>query len=527
MIRFDAVDLSNDLTIANNNTLLENVGDPDDEKQMLELVLGNLQIGYAVLDSELRYLFFNDRYVELLNRSEYDDQRAGPVVDVLRTMFDNGYFDENGGDIDSIIRVRVNELRTSKPITREFNDSFGIHNRLSIFPMSSGNVMITLTDISEQKKVETEKAIKEDQLHRALDNIEGAVLMYDKELNLQVYSARYLEIGNLPEELFVIGEPIYPILLFRAERGDYGEGDPHKIADERIHFLKSIPDYLYQEQAMANGTAEVYWSRDDQGNLISVTNDITRRKETERLLEEARLEAQAANKAKSEFLANMSHELRTPLNAVIGFSDSMLAGLTGDLNERQKEYIQDISDSGEHLLALINDVLDLSKIEAGKTEVEDAVFDIADVIDESLSLIREMAVASEVAISRKILLNDIQIRGDLRMMKQVVVNLLSNALKFTPQGGCVTISSQLRKDGDLMISVSDTGYGMKPEEIPMALKEFEQTDTGKERGGTGLGLPLTKNIVELHGGVLSIISAPGKGTTAMFSVPHHRIVEVT
>ena len=119
MIRFDAVDLSNDLTIANNNTLLENVGDPDDEKQMLELVLGNLQIGYAVLDSELRYLFFNDRYVELLNLSEYDVQRAGPVVDVLRTMFDNGYFDENGGDIDSIIRVRVNELRTSKPITRK------------------------------------------------------------------------------------------------------------------------------------------------------------------------------------------------------------------------------------------------------------------------------------------------------------------------------------------------------------------------------------------------------------------------
>ena len=498
--------------------------DPDataDDIQMLKLVLENLKVGYAVLDKDLCYRHFNERYVELL-KCQPDEIYAGrSVVDVLQTMIDSGYF--GNADTDAIISFRIAELRTKTAVEREFEDADGTFTRLSIFPLPSENVMLTLTDVGEQKKAEKEKAVKEDQLRRALDNIEGAVLMYDKDLKVQVYSARYLEIGNLPEELFVVGESIYPVLLFRAKRGDYGEGDPVKIADERAHFLKNIPDSLYQEQPMGDGIAEVFWSRDDQGNLVSVTNDITRRKETERLLEEARSEAQAANQAKSNFLANMSHELRTPLNAVIGFSDAMLAGIAGEMNERQREYSQDISNSGAHLLALINDILDLSKIEAGKIAIEETTFDFFEVVEDSLSLVREVAASAGVLITRELMANSPLVQADIRMMKQITVNLLSNAVKFTPEGGCVTIGARMRRDGDLIISVSDTGYGMKPEEIPLALKEFEQTETGKERGGTGLGLPLTKNMVELHGGSLSIISAPGKGTTAMFSIPHFRI----
>jgi signal transduction histidine kinase len=492
---------------------------------MMRLALEKLQVGFAVLDASLCIRHFNDRYIELL-KCEPEKIRIGMTArQVIQGMIDNGYFGNSEIDGEAIIASRLEELRTSVRIEREFEDDRGYHTLLSVFPLVSGGVMLTLTDIGEQKRIEKEKAVKEDQLRRALDNIEGAVLMYDGDLNIQVYSARYLEIGNLPEELFVVGESIYPVLLYRAERGDYGPGDPKKIADERVHFLKSIPDYLYQEQPMGEGIAEVFWSRDDEGNLISVTNDITRRKQTEHMLEEARREAQAANQAKSEFLANMSHELRTPLNAVIGFSDSMLAGFTGSLNERQMEYVQDISNSGAHLLALINDVLDLSKIEAGKVEIEETDFSVDAVIEESLSLVREAAIASEVSINKDLQVNTVFVRADIRMVKQIIVNLLSNAVKFTPEGGCVTVNTSQRRDGDLMISVSDTGYGMKTDEIPIALKEFEQTATGKERGGTGLGLPLTKNMVEMHGGSLSLISAPGKGTTAMFSMPHYRIVK--
>jgi signal transduction histidine kinase len=511
------------LTVSSDIYQLQDLDASADETQMLKLVLENLKVGYAVLDEDLCYQYFNDRYVELL-KCHPDEIFAGKsVLEVLQSMIDGGYFGK--ADADAIINFRIEELGTNTPIEREFIDADGSYIRLSIFPLPSGSVMMTLTDIGEQKRAEAEKAVKEDQLRRALNNIEGAVLMYDKDLIVQVYSARYLEIGNLPEELLVVGESIYPVLLFRAKRGDYGDGDPVKIANERAHFLKNIPDTLYQEQPMGDGIAEVFWSRDNQGNLVSVTNDITRRKQTEQMLEEARSEAQAANQAKSEFLANMSHELRTPLNAVIGFADAMLAGIAGDMNERQREYSLDISNSGAHLLALINDILDLSKIEAGKVAVEESTFDFAEVIEDCLSLVREVAASAGVLITRELMANAPLVLADARMMKQITVNLLSNAMKFTPEGGCVTIGTRMRRDGDLMISVSDTGYGMKPEDIPLALKEFEQTELGKERGGTGLGLPLTKNMVELHGGILSIISAPGKGTTAMFSLPNFRIVK--
>jgi len=501
------------------------VSDEYGETALLNLVLENLQVGYCVLDHELRFRQFNDRYEELLKCGPGEVRIGRPASEVLRTMAESGFFGDSKGDVETFIEYRLAEIRSKVPVLRETVAGDGSDIRLSVFPLSSGGVMVTLTDISDQKRVEKEKALKEDQLRRALDNIEGAVLMYDKDLKVQVFSPRYLEISNLPEGIIVVGESIYPVLLYRAERGDYGQGVPRELAEQRVNFLRALPSSFYQEQPMGDGVAEVYWARDEEGNLISVTNDITRRKQTERLLEDARLEAQAANKAKSEFLANMSHELRTPLNAVIGFSDSMLAGLTGELNERQNEYIQDISNSGAHLLALINDVLDLSKIEAGKVEVEETVFDIADVIDESLSLVREAATISEVRLNKALMFNSIALLADIRMMKQIMVNLLSNAVKFTPEGGCVTISSQRHTSGDLMISVSDTGFGMKIEEIPLAMKEFEQTETGKEKGGTGLGLPLTKNMVEMHGGLLTLISAPGKGTTATFSVPQYRIVE--
>jgi signal transduction histidine kinase len=516
--------LSGELTVPDNIVLTGTPDESGDETSMLRLALDKLSIGYAVLDNDLRYQFFNERYVELLKCNPGDIEPGRSAMEVLQGMVDNGFFGKSNAD--EIIQFRISELRSDKPLERDFEDKDGTFIRLSIFPLSSGSVMVTLTDIGVEKTAEREKAVTEDRLRRALDNIEGAVLMYDKDLILQVYSSRYLEIGGLPEELFVVGESIFPVLLYRAERGDYGEGDPKQLADQRAEYLKNVPDNLYQEQPMGKGIAEVFWSRDDQGNLVSVTNDITRRKETELMLEEARLEAQAANKAKSEFLANMSHELRTPLNAVIGFSDSMLAGLTGELNERQKEYVQDISNSGAHLLALINDVLDLSKIEAGKAAVEESLFFVSDVIEDSLSLVREAAMSSEISLNSDGVAREIGVRADIRMMKQIVVNLLSNAVKFTPEGGCVTTSLDRRKDGDLLISVSDTGYGMRPEEIPQALKEFEQTDTGRERGGTGLGLPLTKSMIELHGGNLSIISAPGKGTTAIFSIPHYRVAEV-
>ncbi len=240
-------------------------------------------------------------------------------------------------------------------------------------------------------------------------------------------------------------------------------------------------------------------------------------------LEHKYREAEHANAAKSDFLANMSHELRTPLNAIIGFSDALNAGFRGSLSKPQSEYVTDIRQSGEHLLDLINDILDLSKIEAGKLELSETDIDIEEQIAKSLPFVKEQATVTGVAVKLAPANEAISVRADERMFRQILVNLLSNAVKFTPKGGTVTISSIRSSDGGLSIQVTDTGLGMPTEDIPKALEPFEQTTSGKGTGGVGLGLPLANGLAMLHGGSLSIESAPGRGTTAAVNFPAERI----
>ena len=231
-------------------------------------------------------------------------------------------------------------------------------------------------------------------------------------------------------------------------------------------------------------------------------------------------ELEAANRHKSEFLANMSHELRTPLNAIIGFSDVMLGGMAGKLKADQKEFITDIRDSGRHLLTLINDILDLSKIEAGRMELDVARFDIPMAIDNAMTLIRGRADRSGIRLESDISSEVDSYEGDERKFKQIVLNLLSNAVKFTPEGGTVTLAAA-RANGAYVVSVKDTGVGIAPEDQETIFEEFRQvgTDYARKAEGTGLGLTLTRKLVELHGGSLRVESALGKGSTFTFTLP--------
>jgi signal transduction histidine kinase len=227
-----------------------------------------------------------------------------------------------------------------------------------------------------------------------------------------------------------------------------------------------------------------------------------------------------ANRHKSEFLANMSHELRTPLNAVIGFSEVLLERMFGEVNPKQEEYLTDILSSGKHLLSLINDILDLSKIEAGRMELEAEPFDLPGALDNALTLIRERAsrhgLKVEVAVDPRLG----EVKGEERKVKQVLLNLLSNAVKFTPEGGKISIAAHL-KDGMAEVSVADTGVGIAPEDQEAIFEEFRQvgTDYARKREGTGLGLALARRLVELHGGKLWVQSEPGQGSTFTFTLP--------
>jgi PAS domain S-box-containing protein len=248
-------------------------------------------------------------------------------------------------------------------------------------------------------------------------------------------------------------------------------------------------------------------------------------------LEEARLydeverksaELEIASQHKSEFLSNMSHELRTPLNAIIGFSEVLSERMFGELNEKQDEYLKDIHASGQHLLSLINDILDLSKIEAGKMELELTDFDVPIAIDNAVMLVRERAARRGIDLHRTVDERVEQIQGDERKIRQVLLNLLSNAIKFTPEGGRIEIRAK-PVDDSIEVSVSDTGVGIAPEDQEAVFEEFRQVGTAdKKVEGTGLGLALSRKFVELHGGRIWVKSEVGQGSTFAFTVPVRR-----
>jgi signal transduction histidine kinase len=222
---------------------------------------------------------------------------------------------------------------------------------------------------------------------------------------------------------------------------------------------------------------------------------------------------------KSDFLANMSHELRTPLNAIIGFSQVLREGMVGDVSKKQVEYLDDILSSGNHLLALINDVLDLSKVEAGQVELQVAPFSLRDALERGVSMVREQATTEGVQVTLHKNGGLGVVSGDERRIRQVIFNLLSNAVKFTPSGGLVEITAA-RVNGEMRVSVADSGPGIAAEDLDRIFEEFQQTEAGaSQREGTGLGLALSKRFIEMHGGRIWCESEVGKGSTFEFTMP--------
>lgn len=300
------------------------------------------------------------------------------------------------------------------------------------------------------------------------------------------------------------------------------------------------------ERPIADSAAPIRGRGSKIFGVVLVFRDVTSEREAEKALQKAILAADSANKAKSDFLANMSHELRTPMNSIIGFSEILEDGLYGELNQNQKEYVNHIHTSGRHLLDLINDILDLSKVEAGKLDLEPTTFLLKDILNASMTMFKEKAMKHGIKLSLKIEQDaGIEIEADERRLKQIMYNLLSNAVKFTQEGGAVrvaarriqnsesrihnkkeklseliTLNSELDRDF-MEISVEDTGIGIKQEDLPKLFTEFTQLESAytKKHEGTGLGLALTKRLIELHGGKIWVESEFGKGSRFVFVIP--------
>ncbi|CAK0743798.1 hypothetical protein WCLP8_1430035 [uncultured Gammaproteobacteria bacterium] len=269
------------------------------------------------------------------------------------------------------------------------------------------------------------------------------------------------------------------------------------------------------------------WNSAPQDNLIySVTRDVTEPKMIAEQLDHARLQAEAANRAKSDFLANMSHELRTPLNGVIGYAEALQLGIIGVMPRKQLEYVENILSSGNLLLSIVNDLLDLSVVEAGRGVLDESMVDITAAFDSAMVLVRERARKKRLKLRVQLPNPPPMMRCDETKLKQILVNLLVNAIKFTPEDGKIELRAIPEHDGVLTIAVADTGIGIAAEDIPHVLTPFGQVEPvlARKQGGVGLGLPLVLKLTELHGGTLELQSMVGVGTTILVHFPAERVI---
>ena len=372
-------------------------------------------------------------------------------------------------------------------------------------------------------KVTSEKLMESEARYRSfLQNFAGIAFQVDKEFKTFFSQGRAEEITGYSEDDFTSGKISWQDLV-----------DPRDM--EKLHrdekFLQENPkSTLEKEYRIIRKDGEIRWIHDilhcihdDQGNVLYYQGylyDITEKKNAEEAILHAKIESEVAKNTKTDFVINMSHELRTPLNSIIGFSDILLLELFGNLNPKQLKHVKNISISAKHLLDLINNLLDLSKIEAGKSEIYYEEISVPDMIAEVIEVISQKAREKNIVLETRVATEVEMIRADRVKFKQILYNLLSNSIKFTPAGGAVTVTATCRENG-LEVSVTDTGIGISADKIEIIFHPFVQADTSTSRefGGTGLGLTLVKKFVEMQGGKVRVNSEPGKGSTFTFTLP--------
>ena len=488
-------------------------------QELLRQFMDSATDSMSILDHELNYIDCNDLLVYALGR---------PKEEIIgRNLGELAPDSKASGRYQKYLDV----IRTGQPFMHEFETlqpSTGsiVYLSASVFKVGSGLGVVS-QNVTERKHAEEALRKSNSMFEQAFDsnpNMISLVRTHDLRF-IRVNQAWIDRYGISREE--AIGKTAQELNIWANEddrNAVYQElEDKGRLESRELNFI-ARDGQTFDVELVSEIT-------DFEGGsvIFSVGQDLTKRRGTERVLRAAKKAAELANRTKSEFLANMSHELRTPLNAISGFSQALQSGIGGPLTERQKEYLGDIQTSGDHLLALINDVPDLSKVELGELELSDEAVDLADCIETSVRMFNERKHVARLEVETSGLVGLPPIRGDSRKIRQTLLNLLSNAFKFTNHGDEIGVSAGVADGGAVYFQVKDTGIGMSPDGVDVALSLFGQVDSGLARNyeGSGLGLPLCKSLIEAHDGILEIESEPGIGTKVRAIFPPERVLADT
>jgi len=529
-------------------------------EEQLALAIEALSEHVVLFDAEDRIVLANRAWREL-NKDVSEFTTPGTrFIDYLHAIVDNQLVPEAFGREDEWVLERM-ERHTNPAGPFEVTRQDGVCVRIYEQRLPNMGTILIVSDMTESKRIEQALRENEERFRAVVDNSPAKIHIKDGQ-------GRYILINPLAEELFGVTEAeargktthdIFPkdkadaftahdqgvldagqsieeeedwhredgvhtyltvkFPIFDFTGGITGIGaigtdiTDRKLAEERLQKSEKNLQMRIAELEEAQRRLE-----DQEANLIRLAGD----------LKIARDQAESANRAKTEFLATMSHELRTPLNAIIGFSEIIQTETLGPVGSvRYRDYASDIHESGHHLLDLINDILDLSKVESGLDELHEQDIEIPALAHSVWRLIQQRAEKQGVRLILELPEEPPAMYADLRKLKQILVNLMSNAIKFTEAGGTVTMRVRFRGDSGYVFQVADTGIGIALEDIPKAFSQFGQVDStlGRRHEGTGLGLPLTKALVELHGGSLDLQSEPGVGTTVTARFPAERICD--
>ncbi|MEP3246012.1 MAG: PAS-domain containing protein [Sneathiella sp.] len=496
----------------------------EEKGSLLSTVFENIPIGVCVYDYSLRVVSWNQNYLDIMDVDPDFIFVGIHMQQHLESIFSayEGVGDSPQRYAAAAIRQQQESLFTR--VERKTKSGKIVEIQRSSLP--DGGCICTFTDITLTKSAQLMLEESETR-HRKMVELSPDAILVQKDGLIIFANVAAIKLLGAKDLHSLIGNRVHK----------YFPRDDHEILSD--HFGGS--DHLNPGDNIAPITSRVisYAGTDTDVELEAtallygekpvmqiIVRDISAQKEAEEILKKAKEEAEYVSQLKGTFLANMSHELRTPLNAVIGFSEIIKNEIFGRIgSEKYIEYASDIHASGIHLLDLINDILDLSKIEAGTQKLVDSKVQLENLVQECMRLTNPQREKAHVNLDMDLSALSPVVTGDSKMLKQVVINLLSNAIKFTPQGGNISVYSSILSDGSLTLTVEDTGIGIKPGDIQKALTPFVQIDSEMTRkyNGTGLGLPLSKNLMELHGGTLKITSTYGSGTAVTITLPQERV----